>query len=159
MLQRCNATLPALRAQLSQLRAQAARFGLPLTTYEAGPSIVEASALLEGSITPGAAPRCAQQAPPPARQPPWRPVGSQEQQQQLRATSSTLGAGPPAAHQGPAPSPAPRCSRYISVQRDARFEAIYAAHLAMFEELGLVNTTTPYMHFASAGLPSQYGSW
>ena len=49
--------------------------------------------------------------------------------------------------------------RYIALQRDPRFEATYASHLAMFEEQGLINTTTPYMHFGSAGLPSKYGSW
>ena len=57
MLQRCNATLPELRSQLALMRSLAGRFGLPLTTYEAGPSIVEASALLGGSTTAGAAAR------------------------------------------------------------------------------------------------------
>jgi hypothetical protein len=56
MLARCNASLPGLRSHLARAKEVAAGFGLPLTTYEAGPHIVESTALT-GSATPGAADR------------------------------------------------------------------------------------------------------
>lgn len=49
--------------------------------------------------------------------------------------------------------------RYIALQRDSRFEAVYAKYLKMFDEVGLVNDTLPLMHFTSAGYPSKFGSW
>lgn len=52
----------------------------------------------------------------------------------------------------------PAC-RYIALQRDSRFEGVYSKYLQMFDQLGLVSTDLPYMHFSSAGTPSKYGSW
>ena len=49
--------------------------------------------------------------------------------------------------------------KYIALQRDQRFSGVYAQYLAMFEELGLVNASNPFMHFTSAGLPSRFGSF
>jgi hypothetical protein len=49
--------------------------------------------------------------------------------------------------------------RYVDLQRDLRFRAVYANFLAMFDTLGLVSPTSPYMHFNSAEMPSRYGSW
>jgi hypothetical protein len=51
------------------------------------------------------------------------------------------------------------CCRYIALQRDPRFEAVYSQYLKMFDSLGLLSSATPYMHYSSAGLPSKYGSW
>jgi len=49
--------------------------------------------------------------------------------------------------------------RYIALQRDSRFEAVYAKYLKVFDEVGLINTTLPYLQFTAAGYPSKYGSW
>jgi hypothetical protein len=57
MLAACSTTLNETRSQLQQARQLAAAYGLPLATYEAGPSIVEAAAITGGSATPGAADR------------------------------------------------------------------------------------------------------
>jgi hypothetical protein len=86
-------------------QAVAKRFNLPLTSYEAGPSIVEPSVLFGGSPTPGAA------------------------------------------------------DKYIALQRDPGFEAVYSAYLSMFDSIGMVNTSAPYMHFSSVVTPTKYGSW
>lgn len=51
------------------------------------------------------------------------------------------------------------CFRYIALQRDPRFEAVYSKYLKMVDEVGLINPALPYMHFSSAGYPSKYGSW
>eukprot|EP00798_Chlamydomonas_sp_ICE-L_P027887 gene27887-12004_t len=53
MVAQCNATLGAAVAASLAVATAAAPFGVPLITYEAGPSIVEASAIASGSITPG----------------------------------------------------------------------------------------------------------
>jgi hypothetical protein len=50
-------------------------------------------------------------------------------------------------------------AKYIALQRDPRFEEVYRAYLRMFEEVGLVSSSSPFMHFNSAGLPSKYGSF
>jgi hypothetical protein len=105
MLAQCNASVNTTKANLQAIKAAVSRWGLPLTTYEAGPSIVEAKVLFGGGPTPGAA------------------------------------------------------DKYIALQRDARFEGIYSTYLAMYDSLGLVNASTPFMHFSSAGTPSRYGSW
>lgn len=55
MLQRCSDTLGDARFHVQKLKEVAARFNLLLGTYEAGPSIVESSAVLNGRITAGAA--------------------------------------------------------------------------------------------------------
>ena len=47
------------------------------------------------------------------------------------------------------------CCRYIALQRDPRFKAIYEAYLTMFDSVGLVSETAPFMQFVSAGLPSK----
>lgn len=49
--------------------------------------------------------------------------------------------------------------KYIALQRDPRFEAVYSKYLQLYDELGLVNETFPFMQFTSAGYPSKYGSW
>jgi hypothetical protein len=43
------------RDSLLIMKAAAAKFGLPLTTYEAGPSIMEGSVIFNGGGTAGAA--------------------------------------------------------------------------------------------------------
>ena len=52
-----------------------------------------------------------------------------------------------------------RACRYVALQRDQRFEAIYANYLDMHDAVGLMSPDTPYMHYASTAQPSQYGSW
>jgi hypothetical protein len=49
--------------------------------------------------------------------------------------------------------------RYMSVHRDQRFQAVYERYLQLFESVGLVSVTSPFMHFVSTGMPSKYGSW
>jgi hypothetical protein len=45
--------------------------------------------------------------------------------------------------------------RYIALQRDSRFKAVYESYLAMFDSIGLVSEAAPFMQFTSAGLPSK----
>lgn len=53
-----NATRMAeVNSTRQTMKAVIDSFGLPMTTYEAGPSIVEQAAVQSGSITPGAATR------------------------------------------------------------------------------------------------------
>lgn len=53
---RCNASLPAAAAAARALVSAASPWGVPLITYEAGPSLVEAAALQSGTTTtPGLA--------------------------------------------------------------------------------------------------------
>lgn len=48
----------------------------------------------------------------------------------------------------------------ISVNRDPGFQSVYSEYLRMFEEEGLIiSSSLPYMQFSSVGLPSKYGSW
>lgn len=49
--------------------------------------------------------------------------------------------------------------KYIALQRDPRFEAVYAKYLQMFDEVALISEAFPLMQFASASYPSKYGSW
>ncbi|KAG2422805.1 hypothetical protein HXX76_015752 [Chlamydomonas incerta] len=55
MIDRCNASLPATEAAARALVAAAAPYGVPLITYEAGPSLVEAAAIQSGRTTAGLA--------------------------------------------------------------------------------------------------------
>ncbi|GIL87895.1 hypothetical protein Vretifemale_15941 [Volvox reticuliferus] len=55
MVAKCNTSLPAAEADAKALVAAAARYGVPLITYEAGPSIVESSAIQNGRSTTGLA--------------------------------------------------------------------------------------------------------
>ncbi|EFJ43984.1 hypothetical protein VOLCADRAFT_95837 [Volvox carteri f. nagariensis] len=59
MIAKCNTTLNASDAAAKALVAAAAPYGIPLITYEAGPSIVEASAIESGRMTTGLAPKYA----------------------------------------------------------------------------------------------------
>ena len=55
MLERCSAAINKTRSDLEFLRGMVASYNLTWTTYEAGPSIVENSVLLNGGGTAGAA--------------------------------------------------------------------------------------------------------
>ncbi|GIL67805.1 hypothetical protein Vafri_21080 [Volvox africanus] len=55
MVAKCNTSIPAAEADARALVAAAARYGVPLITYEAGPSIVESSAIQNGHATIGLA--------------------------------------------------------------------------------------------------------
>ncbi|GIL67802.1 hypothetical protein Vafri_21078 [Volvox africanus] len=55
MVAKCNTSIPAAEADARALVAAAARYGVPLITYEAGPSIVESSAIESGRATVGLA--------------------------------------------------------------------------------------------------------
>ncbi|GLC60709.1 hypothetical protein PLESTB_001660900 [Pleodorina starrii] len=55
MIAKCNTTLNATEAAARAVVAAAARYGVPLILYEAGPSIVESSAIHTGSTTVGLA--------------------------------------------------------------------------------------------------------
>jgi hypothetical protein len=50
-----EAQMNKTRDSLLTLKALAAKFNLPLTTYEAGPSIMEGSVIFNGGGTAGAA--------------------------------------------------------------------------------------------------------
>jgi hypothetical protein len=106
MLAQCSSKVNSTKADLALLKNLISSFGLPMTTYEGGPSILEPSVVFSGSM-------------------------------------GTAGAA----------------DKYIALQGDQRFSAVYAQYLAMFDELGLVNASNPFMHFTSAGLPSRYGSF
>lgn len=55
MVDRCKASLAATEARARELLAAAAPYGVPVITYEAGPSVVEASAMSGGGATAGLA--------------------------------------------------------------------------------------------------------
>ena len=75
--------------------------------------------------------------------------------QSLEGLHRSLLSRRPAAAAAPCLPCLPR--RYIALQRNQSFEGVYRSYsyLDMFDGLGLLNASRPFMHFVTACLPSK----
>jgi hypothetical protein len=53
----------------------------------------------------------------------------------------------------------PITQRFIAAHRHPDMRALYRDYIDAFRSAGLPSSGLPFVHFGSAGHPSQYGSW